>query len=155
MVSADQHIIEGILQEDSKILKDIYLNSFPSVLKFIRMNMGTEDDARDIFQDAMVVLYLKARKNPKFLRSGLNTYLFAICKYLWFNEKRRMDYARNSESYFYKELQEVDDSILDEIIKMEKQKLIWKHFQSLNEDCKKILRLAIEKTPLEIIREMM
>jgi len=46
-------------------------------------NNGTFDDARDIFQEAMVVLYEKS-KDPEFtLTCQIKTYLYSICRRLW------------------------------------------------------------------------
>jgi RNA polymerase sigma factor (sigma-70 family) len=61
----------------------------PSVKKYIAANSGTVDDAKDIFQDALVVLYKKVQSSGFVLSVPLRTYLQAIVKNLWWQELRR------------------------------------------------------------------
>lgn len=46
-------------------------------------NNGSVDDARDIFQEAMLVLYEKARSGHFELSCQLKTYLYSVCRRLW------------------------------------------------------------------------
>ena len=57
----DQEILNGIRQGESKALGLLYKQHYPRIAQMVRTNSGTEDDARDLFQDAVMVLYGKAR----------------------------------------------------------------------------------------------
>ncbi len=46
-------------------------------------NNGNADDARDIFQEAMIVLYEKVRSGSFELNCQLKTYIYSICRRLW------------------------------------------------------------------------
>ncbi|RQO31775.1 RNA polymerase subunit sigma-70 [Taibaiella sp. KBW10] len=75
--------------------------------KWITTRGGAENDAYDIFQEGLMVLYEKA-KNPDFiLTCKLSTYLFAVCKRLWF---KKMDVSSQT-SYLQEMEQEEDDTI--------------------------------------------
>ena len=53
------------------------------VQSLIINNNGTSDDAKDIFQEAMIVLYQKSR-SPKFeLNCLIKTYLYSVSRRLW------------------------------------------------------------------------
>lgn len=61
----------------------LYREYFPVIQSFIRNNNGSEEDAADIFQDALIVLYDKARDEQFELRCTLKTFIYSICKNLW------------------------------------------------------------------------
>lgn len=85
----DQEIIECLRNRRyQKALNGLY-NILPSVKKHITANSGTTDDAKDIFQDALVVLYKKAQSKDFVLSVPLKTYLQATVKNLWLQELRR------------------------------------------------------------------
>jgi RNA polymerase sigma factor (sigma-70 family) len=67
---------------------------FPAVKKHIRSNNGNSEDAEDIFQDALVVLYKKVHTDTFALSVPLKTFLFAIVKNLWLQELRRRQKAK-------------------------------------------------------------
>ena len=50
---------------------------------------GTRDDAKDIFQDALIIFHRKVRSEEFVLTCAVSTYLFSICRNLWREELRR------------------------------------------------------------------
>ena len=85
----DKEIIECLRNNSyQKALNGLYY-VLPSVKKYITANSGTTDDAKDIFQDALVILYKKAQTENFTLSVPLKTYLQAIVKNLWLQELRR------------------------------------------------------------------
>jgi RNA polymerase sigma factor (sigma-70 family) len=61
----------------------------PSAKKHVCTNNGTDDDAKDIFQDALVILYKKVQSESFTLSVPLKTYMLGIIKNLWLQELRR------------------------------------------------------------------
>ena len=58
-------------------------------------NSGTETEAQDIFQDALIVFWQKARKPDFLLTARLSTFLYGVCRNLWHKEldrKSRLTY---------------------------------------------------------------
>ena len=79
----DQAIIEHLRSNRySNAVKGLY-NAYPAVKKYILVNNGSKEDAEDIFQDSLVILYKNANKPEFSLSSSLQTYLLAITKNLW------------------------------------------------------------------------
>jgi len=79
----EQKLLEGLAQNDRKAIETIYKQHFNMVQSLILSNNGYPDDARDIFQEAMIVLYEKARSGSFELNSQLKTYLYSVCRRLW------------------------------------------------------------------------
>ena len=85
----DTEIVEHLRNNKySKAVNGLY-NSLPSIKKYICANSGTEEDAKDIFQDALVILYKKVNSTEFVLSASLTTYLNAIAKNLWLTDLRR------------------------------------------------------------------
>src|SRR6201994_3638174 len=79
----EQKLLEGLACNDRKAIEAIYKQHFNMVQSLILSNNGYPDDARDIFQEAMIVLYEKARSGSCELNSQLKTYLYSVCRRLW------------------------------------------------------------------------
>ncbi|HEY1009614.1 MAG TPA: sigma-70 family RNA polymerase sigma factor, partial [Daejeonella sp.] len=58
---ADSEVIFGILNGSKETLNRLYKSYFPMILQMIVSNNGNEDDAKDIFQEAVIVLYSKVK----------------------------------------------------------------------------------------------
>lgn len=85
----DAAIIEGILQEDEAALGQLYKLHFPMVLFFVQSNSGTQDDAKDIFQEAVIVFYEKIKAGQLELNCQIKTYLYSVCRRLWLKRLAR------------------------------------------------------------------
>ena len=87
----DQQILKLLRQgKHSKALDKLYKN-FPAIRKLILNKGGSEDDARDIFQEALIIFCEKA-ENPQFqLTSAIGTYLYSVSRFLWKAAKNKED----------------------------------------------------------------
>jgi RNA polymerase sigma factor (sigma-70 family) len=79
----DSEVILGILNNSESALKRLYIAYFPMVLQLIINNSGDEDDAKDIYQEAIIVLYNKVKAGDFELSSKLKTYIYSVCRRLW------------------------------------------------------------------------
>jgi RNA polymerase sigma factor (sigma-70 family) len=80
---ADSEIILGILNDSKEILNRLYLMYFPMVLQLVLNNNGSEDDAKDVFQESVIVLYNKVKSGNFELNSKLKTFIYSVCRRLW------------------------------------------------------------------------
>jgi RNA polymerase sigma factor (sigma-70 family) len=79
----EQKLLEGLALNDRKAIETIYKQHYNMVQSLILSNSGYPDDARDIFQEAMIVLYEKVRSGSFELNCQLKTYLYSVCRRLW------------------------------------------------------------------------
>jgi RNA polymerase sigma factor (sigma-70 family) len=86
----EQKLLEGLAMNDRKAIETIYKQHFSMVQSLVLNNSGYPDDARDIFQEAMIVLYQKARSGTFELNSQLKTYLYSVCRRLWLKRLNQM-----------------------------------------------------------------
>jgi RNA polymerase sigma factor (sigma-70 family) len=151
----DEAIIGGLKKRDSLIIRYVYKEYYPTIKFLITTNSGTETDAEDVFQDALVVLYRKIARENLVLTSSFKTFLYSICRNLWLqrldrrvfrNEFLEMEDLGELQEIAYNEQPEDDQ---------EKYRLFQQHFFKLSEDCQKVLKLFMSKTSLKEIAEIM
>ena len=87
----DSEVILGILNNSETALKRLYVAYFPMVLQLIINNNGNEDDAKDIYQEAIIVLYNKVKRGDFELSSKLKTYIYSICRRLWLKRLKQLN----------------------------------------------------------------
>ncbi|MBD0331439.1 MAG: sigma-70 family RNA polymerase sigma factor [Chitinophagaceae bacterium] len=76
-------LLKGLAKNERKAIETIYKENYNMVQALIVNNHGTADDAKDIFQDAMIVLFEKARSANFELNCQIKTYVYAVSRRLW------------------------------------------------------------------------
>ncbi len=87
----EQGLLKGLAEDDTKAVETIYRNNFNMVQSFVLNNNGTYDDARDIFQEAMIVLYENAKLETFVLTCQIKTYIYSICRRLWLKRLQHLN----------------------------------------------------------------
>ncbi|MEM8524831.1 MAG: sigma-70 family RNA polymerase sigma factor [Bacteroidota bacterium] len=152
-ILSNEDYLDGIYKEDYVVLENIYQSQFPAILNYISNVGGHEAMAKDIFQEAMVVIYQKVIANKLELTCSFSTYLFAICKriYLKKNSQRKpISGLEEGSEYDF-----LEESIVDLISESERYALYYEKFDLLGKDCKKILSLFFDKVSMVKIGEIM
>ncbi|HAN18614.1 MAG: hypothetical protein A2X13_13700 [Bacteroidetes bacterium GWC2_33_15] len=147
-------IIEGIRSQNPYILNQIYTNYFPEIRKFIIDNNGTIQDAKDIFQEAIIIIYRKLKVENIVITKSFNLYLIGVCRYLWY---RQVAFVKNESEQLnhFAEYERLPEFEIDEVEKNDKYKLYQFHFKQLGIDCQKILEMFLNNVPIkEIARKM-
>jgi RNA polymerase sigma factor (sigma-70 family) len=151
----DEAILDGLKKRDSGIIRYVYKEYYPTIKFLITTNSGTETDAEDVFQDALVVLFKKIAREDLILTSSFKTFLYSICRNLWLQRLDRRVFS--NEFLEMEDLSELQENLYLEQPEEEQDKyrLFQQHFLRLSEDCKKILQLFLAKTSLKEIAEIM
>ena len=88
---SDEEILAGLKKRDNRVLQFIYKNNFNPVKQLILHNAGSENDAEDVFQEALIVIFKKIRDEPGFsLNSAFSTYLYSMSRLLWLKHLREI-----------------------------------------------------------------
>ena len=83
-------ILHGILSGDQYTFDELYEVEFPKIVRLVTKNSGTLDEAKDIFQDALVVLIEKAYRKELDLTCSIGTNLYSICRNIWLERLRKV-----------------------------------------------------------------
>jgi RNA polymerase sigma factor (sigma-70 family) len=83
-------LLKGLAENEKQAIESLYKDNYAMIQSFILNNNGSHDDARDIFQEAMIVLFEKARSGSFELSSQLKTYIYSVCRRLWLKRLNQM-----------------------------------------------------------------
>lgn len=89
IVNSDEHIIAALRNNDDSVLHVLYKLYFGSINHFIITNSGSEDDAKDIFQEAIIVFYQNIRNQNFELNCKIKTYLYSVSRLMWLKKIKK------------------------------------------------------------------
>ncbi|MES2679270.1 MAG: sigma-70 family RNA polymerase sigma factor [Bacteroidota bacterium] len=102
----DDEFIAGLRTGSNEILNVLYKKYYNIVLKFIVNNSGTEEAARDIYQETVIVLYENAQKPGFELNCQLQTYIYSVAKRLWLKQLKK-----NGKTFLFKD--DAENEVVD------------------------------------------
>ena len=79
----EQELLKGLALDDKTAIEAIYKDNYGLIQTLVINNNGSEDDAKDIFQEALIVLYEKSKSGVFELNCQIRTYIYAVSKRLW------------------------------------------------------------------------
>lgn len=141
------HILELFKNgHKEKAFKELY-KLYPKIEKLILSKGGQKQDALDIFQDALIVLYRKLESSNFKLTSSFYTYLYSVSRFIW------NDTQKSNSKIIKKGLNERIEIDLNEEKKYKKAEY---SFSQLGERCKQLLILFYYKElPFKKIAQLM
>ena len=126
----DTEILERIGQGDEKILDYLYTKYYRMMVKMVKNNSGTEEEAKDVFQEALFSFWQKAASRQLVLTSKISTYLYGICQNQWLKELEK------KKRYSY---EEKDGEEYQDFEQKERLKIVQNCMNELGDVCRKIL----------------
>lgn len=158
-------ILEGFRKNDEEIIVFTYKNCFGAILDFVRKNRGSDVDAEDVMQEAMIFFYRKSKKTSFDNEHQLLAFIVYTGKFLWQNKLKSNNYNQtkipidsiefDKINDFSEETDNKEEIRLNEKRYEERKKVYKSCYLKLNIDCRKIIALTIEgKNNKEIKKAM-
>lgn len=127
---------------------------YEKVQAYVLRNRGDETEARDIFQESLLVLYKLAKQGRLAEVENAEAYLYTICRNRWLrysqSRGKTVEITENHHTI------PVDEVTVTRIIDQERQQLLDRLLQSLGEVCYKILiYFYYEKKSMKEILDLM
>jgi RNA polymerase sigma factor (sigma-70 family) len=147
----ERTLLQGLACSDKKAIEIIYRENYNMVQSLIINNSGSADDAKDIFQEAMIVLYEKVRSGSFELNCQIKTYVYSVSRRLWLKRLQQMNryvpaMDNLQETVPVEDEIEENERINNEFHAMEKA------ISSLGEPCKSLLEAYyLEKRSMQEI----
>ena len=137
-IPSEISLLEGLAQNNRQAIETIYKQHYSMVQSLVINNNGSSDDARDIFQEVMIILYDKSRSGSFELTSQLKTYIYSICRRLWLKRLQQQqkfvpEINNLIEAVPVEDELEIHEERNGELLMMEKAML------SLGEPCRSLL----------------
>ena len=151
-LSSDARILDLIKKGDEEALVTLYEVNRRPITSFVVRNSGTSQDAEDMLQEALVVLWDRVRSGKYKHTAQLNTFIFGIVKNMWLRQLARL--RREIPSEIDPDSPANGASALETLIDDERTILVRDALDKLGEPCRKILLLFYwEELSMEQIAE--
>ena len=126
----DSEVLHRIGTGDERVLDYLYKKYYRMMTKMVMSNNGTEDEAKDVYQEALLVFWQKAVKGELVLTSKISTYLYSICLNQWRKELDRKSKLSSDE---------VDGKLYQQHDSKERLKIVLQCIEELGEVCRNVL----------------
>ena len=149
MEKNESHYIGGILSNNPLVLEEIYRRFLPAMYGMLRRNNGTYEDAKDVFQEALVVVFHHAARPAFQLTAPFQAYLLGIGRFIWLRQLKKN--ARTEVTSDVEDGYDIEADLEQQIFESEKQNLYREKFEKLGQDCRQVLRRFFDREPLQSI----
>lgn len=86
----DNEILKAIQSgKNQVVLNTLYVRTLPKIKALIQKMKGSEDDALDIFQEAVIVLFRQVKMNKMNEVANLDGFIYRVSKNLFLNKLRQ------------------------------------------------------------------
>jgi RNA polymerase sigma factor (sigma-70 family) len=151
--SFDELIVAEIRNKNNVVLRELYKTHYAMAVNLVCANSGTEQEAKDVYQEAVIAFYEKVQQPQFSLSCKIKTYLYAVCRRLWLKrlwEKKRTNGSMHELETF--------SGIEDDMIEIEEKENRFAKMdtalKALGEPCRSIIEdFYIRDLSMENIRE--
>jgi len=133
----ESFLLAGLAKNDKKAVEQIYKENYSLIQALIINNNGSADDAKDIFQEAIIVLFEKVQTGNFELHCQIRTFLYSVSRRLWL--KRLLHQNRFSITDGMEETVSVEDEVEVHEQRNEEFNMMEKALGGLGEPCKSLL----------------
>ncbi len=136
----DKELLEGLRNGDNTAISYIYKTCYPAISHLIIGNNGREDEAKDIFQEAVMVLYDKVTHENFELSSKISTFLYAVSRRLWLKQLNKRENAMGTSDSNEIEIPDIEIDLQSHLDKENEFTKMDSAMNQLGEPCQTILR---------------
>jgi RNA polymerase sigma factor (sigma-70 family) len=147
----EKALLEGLAVSDRKAVETIYQENFNMVQALVINNNGSADDAKDVFQEAMIVLYEKVRSGGFELNCQIKTFIYSVCRRIWLKRLQQQNrYSSPGDSMEI--VVPVDDDLEAHEQRNAEFEMMEKAISHLGEPCKSLLEAYyLQKQNMQVI----
>lgn len=133
----EEEVLLLLQQGNEKILRQVYRQYYQMVVNLVINNGGSLQEAKDIYQETIIIFYDKVKSDDFELNCRIKTFLYSVARRLWLKQLQRKNrYTSNlSDSEEYMEVS------LEQVGQKEQQfDAMHEALESLGEPCRSILK---------------
>lgn len=144
----NKRILRGFMNKNNKDIRFLYRKVYPMIVDFVLKNNGRKEDAEDLFQEGLLIIFKKIQNKDFKINCKFTTYLYTICRNHWCKELRRKSHIDN-ECFDKFDLE--DTVRYQNSIELKQFELYKKHLSKLDIQDQKILQLHFERKNIDEI----
>ncbi len=148
-------MLKGTTLERNDALQHIYENNRERIVTMVVSNSGNTAQAKDIFQETIIVFYENVTQGIFKGESAISTYLYSIARFKWLNQIKK-DTVRTDHHTKASDIPHIEESALSMFVESEKQAKVLEVLALLGDSCKKLLIASIyhNQSMKEIVAEL-
>jgi RNA polymerase sigma factor (sigma-70 family) len=134
----DSKLLDALRNGNDQVLAELFQKNRRPITSLVLRNQGTEDDAEDILQEALIVLWEKIRSGSFEYQAQLSTYIYATAKNIWFRRlaRRRHEFPATNADF---ETATKDATPLEELEENERITAVQHAMEQIGNPCRDIL----------------
>jgi RNA polymerase sigma factor (sigma-70 family) len=138
-------------QKDEQTLKAVYRHNYPIITNMVVNNGGSLAEAKDVYQEAVIILYEKLQDDSFELNCRIKTFLYSVSRNIWLKELK----AKNRFGGSIDDNEEYLELNWEEVNQVEDQyQAMNEALKSIGEPCSTILKdFYINKSSMDVITE--
>ncbi|MGD1045757.1 MAG: sigma-70 family RNA polymerase sigma factor [Bacteroidota bacterium] len=136
----DSKLLDALRNGDEEALVELFHQNRRPVTSLVTRNQGSEDDAEDVLQEAMVVLWERVRSGSFEYQAKLSTFIYATAKNIWFRRlaRRRWELPATEEAL---NVAACNATPLEELEENERVLAVQKAMEQIGNPCRDLLLL--------------
>jgi len=139
-IDKEKEIYDGLKDHINNAVTNLYEQYYHSTTQIIINENGTEDDRRDLFQEAITTFIRKYNTGEFIYEPGrMGGYIRTLVIGYWRNQQRKIKAVRLTETHTDQLSYEGEEQILNNLEREEKKKQFTKLIKLLSEKCKAII----------------
>src|SRR5690606_37459410 len=152
----DQKYIDALVNNDHKLIEELYKKFAPKIISYVRKNSGDESAARDIIQETLITLYDQAKTKGLQLTCPFDAYFFLICKRKWLNaiKKNHGKEVTIEEEFLYRSEEPIDEVVETEEFETQPSLYI-SMLSKIGDTCKQIITLGLSNMSMQEVADQL
>ena len=149
----DKEIIDCLRNRESYVVRYLSDRYLPMIRLMVTQMGGTSEDAKDIFQDGLVIMLEKIDSNSFVLTCKFKTFLYSVCENLW---KSVLEKRKAAANYFNRRVDTSSDHDFTEVYDNKFYETMFNEvYESLDPICQKVLKLHWQEySQIEIAEQL-
>jgi len=153
---ADQKYIVALLNNNNKVLGELYQKFSDKIVRYVISNSGSRDDAQDVIQETLIAIYHQAKEKNLILTCPFEAYFFLLCKRKWLNKINKKDIKKVTVLLDIVSVSDEQERIAEETEVYEKKTaLIQEKLLELGGKCKELLDIAFTVKKMEKVAKIL
>ena len=150
-------VIQGVIRNDHLVLKELYEENYGKTRNYVLQNSGTEEQAKDVYQEAFIAFWKNARQGriKTDVAGSVEGYIFSIAKNKWLDQLR-MGRTQKHSKIIRLQTEEVSEPfpLENDLQKEEKIQKAMQAVEHLGQECKDLLiQFYFDKKSLRAIAD--
>ena len=152
----DHKYITALLNNDSRVLNELYRKFSGKIIGYVSKNSGSADDAQDIIQETLITIYHQAKEKNFVLTCPFDAYFFLLCKRKWLNVLNKKGIKQVTILEEITSITDEQEILANETELHEKRtNLFQDKLIELGGKCKELLDLAFKVKKMQKVAELL